>query len=317
MDFEALFARDVLAGLSSTPKSLPTKYIYDDAGSQLFERIMQLPEYYLTRTEHDILDQNKADIINEFGVEQCNLIELGAGNGTKTKVLLDQLMQQSQQFTYVPIDISGAAIADLTEWLVKEIPDLPVEGLVKEYFEGLAWVRNHTKCKNVVLFLGSNIGNFPPKAQNEFLQGLWLSLKPDDLVMIGFDLKKPYYLIQQAYDDNAGITREFNFNLLKRINSELGGEFNLDAFEYYAAYNPMAGANESYLYSVKDQLVYVDALQSHFRFEPWEPIHTEYSYKFSIKQVEQLARDNRFRVVKHFEDKNHYFVDSIWEVRKP
>lgn len=317
MDFETQFARDVLAGLSAKPKYLLTKYTYNGAGSQLFEQIMQLPEYYLTRTETNILETHKEQIATEIGEDPFNLVELGAGNGAKTMLLLEQLLKGDKPFTYVPIDISGSAIADLTEWLVKDLPDLEVEGLVKEYFEGLQWLRTRSKRRNVVLFLGSNIGNFGPTGQRKFLQNLWMSLRPDDLVIIGFDLRKPYYLIQQAYDDRSGVTREFNFNLLKRINEDLGGQFNLENFEYYAMYNPNLSANESFLYSIRDQLVYIEALQSHFRFESFEPIHTEYSFKFSAKEIEQLARDNRFRVVKHLTDKNEYFIDSIWQVRKP
>jgi dimethylhistidine N-methyltransferase len=245
------FPSDVNAGLSRPQKSIASKYLYDAEGDRLFQRIMELPEYYLTRCEFEILRDNRDKILSLIGDGPINLVELGAGDGKKTFLLLEHFVEKGLQFRYVPIDISESAIKGLVENCSNFNGQMAVEGLVAEYFDGLKWLAQLNQRRNFVLFLGSNIGNFTRSDTQLFLRGLWDALNNGDLVLIGFDLKKDVDRIKDAYDDSQGITAQFNLNLLRRINSELGGDFSIDQFEHYWTYNEQMGAIESYLISRK------------------------------------------------------------------
>lgn len=311
------FANDVLLGLGSTPKTLNSKYIYDDEGSRLFEQIMGLEEYYLTQCEFEILKaQTPAFVQPLTDGGPFNLVELGAGNGEKTAILLQYLLEKNFDFKYYPIDISGAAIEGIKKKFHLELPSLNMEGIATDYFEGLKWLKHNTNRRNMVLFMGANIGNLTPPQLKEFLYGLWNSLHIGDLVVIGFDLVKDYYTISRAYNDPQGVTRRFQMNLLGRINRELGGSFNLDAFDYYTTFNPFTSSIESFLVSLKDQPVDIKVLDRRFHFYAYEPIHTEYSFKYRIPDIEAYASEAGFRVVNHLYDSKKYFVDSVWEVEK-
>ena len=219
-------------------------------------------------------------------------------------------------FDFVPIDISEGALIGLMRRLEQHFPSVSASGIVSDYFQGLAWLGQKKDKLSLVLFLGSNIGNFHAEACHGFLCRLWNSLSDGDLVLIGFDLKKDVRTLVRAYDDSHGLTREFNLNLLRRINNELGGTFDLNAFEHYAVYNPTLGAMESYVISKREQHVLIEALQRTFFFDAAEAIHMEYSHKYSIKDVHRLAADNGFEVIADFYDDNKHFADSIWRVRK-
>lgn len=310
------FATDVLIGLSQELKWLPTKYIYDKNGSKLFQKIMALPDYYLTRTEIELLENNKESISEIIGDEDFNLVELGAGDGQKSKILLNEFLSHNLKFNYVPIDISKSAIIELLENLDYEYSNLKIKGLVAEYFNGLRWLSGLDQSKNFVIFLGSSIGNFSSSQIQVFLYSLWDALNDGDYVLIGFDLKKNIEKMEKAYNDNDGITAEFNLNLLKRVNDELGGNFNIEQFQFYSAYDCVEGAIQSYLISKIEQSVFIEELDRLFSFKPWEPIHTESSYKFLVEDIERLAEKNRFEKIENFFDLNKYFVDSLWRVKK-
>lgn len=310
------FANDVLIGLSQPLKWLPSKYIYDRQGSRLFQEIMELPEYYLTRTEIKILESRKKQICKEIEGEEFNLIELGCGDGKKTKILLEQFLKNDHRFHYFPIDIPEDSIAEFMDSLKKEFPDLKARGLVSEYFEGLYWLSEQNHRRNIVLFLGSNIGNFTPIKAGGFLSSLWKALNNNDLVLIGFDLKKDTDMMVKAYNDEKGVTAAFNKNLLIRINRELKGNFDLDQFEFYATYDVVEGAIQSYLISKKKQEVFIGKLKWLFSLRAQEPIHTESSYKYLIEEIEDMANKNNFKLVENFFDSNKYFVDSLWKVVK-
>ena len=311
------FALAVLVGLSESRKALPSKYLYDARGSELFRSITRLPEYYPTDCELDILQSRMEDIIAQVGGEPFNLVELGAGFGRKTKVLLGNLIDAGLDFTYVPIDISESAMKELAETCGRLFPSLTTTGLVSDYFEGLKWLNKRHHRRNVVLFLGSSIGNFTHADARIFLRNLWNALNHDDLTLIGFDLKKDIDLLLHAYNDTQGVTAEFNLNMLHRINRELGGEFDVSAFRHFGTYNVFTGAMESFLISLRDQSVYVDRIGRSFRFREWEPIHIEYSYKYTTADVELLAEETGFAVGQHLYDLRQYFTDSIWNVIKP
>ncbi len=310
------FADDVLEGLSERPKRLSSRYIYDDRGSDFFQQIMSLEDYYPTRCEAEILASHGPAILESFVGAPFNLVDLGAGDGAKTLHLLRHLEQRSVDFTYVPIDISSSAVAGLTRVMHKEVPQVNVGGLVAEYNTALRWLARSEDRRNLVLFLGSNIGNFNRSQARAFLRRLWSGLNDGDCVLIGFDLKKDIDLLLHAYNDSEGVTARFNLNLLQRINEELGGNFDLSTFRHYATYDVFSGAMESYLVSLEKQNVYIDALHSDFTFEAWEPVHTEYSYKYLDSDIVDLAGRTGFEIVGTYRDGKGWFTDSLWRVRK-
>jgi len=310
------FELDVLIGLSESPKRIPSKYFYDAEGSRLFQVITDLPEYYLTRCEYEILETHKKDIAEMISGGTVNLVELGPGDAHKTVVLMEYFLSQGIDFQYVPIDISETALKQLTESLNQRFPQLRVHGFVSGYTNGLKWLNHLQHQRNFVAFLGSNIGNFNRPAARVFLQSLWNALQEDDLVLIGFDLKKDINLMLLAYNDLRGVTAQFNLNVLHRINRELGGNFDVTKFRHYANYDVYSGAMESYLVSLHNQDVHIKGIGQSFHFDPWEPIHTEYSYKYLESDIHELAKMTGFTVEKQLYDSRNYFVDSIWRVKK-
>ena len=310
------FAVDVLIGLSGSPKRLQSKYFYDDKGSRLFQEIMGLSEYYLTDCEFEILETYKSDITAMLAAGEHNIVELGAGDGLKTSVLIEELQKTDVNFRFVPIDISEGAMDTLIDSVSEKFPSIRTEGIVAEYFDGLKWLSNFADQKNIVLFLGSNLGNFPRAQAKIFLRSLWNALNNGDYVLIGFDLKKDIDLMLRAYNDSQGVTAEFNLNLLDRINRELGGDFNREKFRFYASYNVFSGAIESYLVSLEEQSVFIEEIGQSFSFDAWEPIHTEYSYKFLESDIESLAAKTGYVIHKRFYDSRKFFTDSLWRVEK-
>ncbi|QNE38730.1 L-histidine N(alpha)-methyltransferase [Hymenobacter sp. NBH84] len=304
----------VADGLSRTPKMLSSMYFYDDEGSRLFQQIMALPEYYPTRTEFALLTTHQAAIADALrptaADEHFFLVELGAGDGLKTKILLRHLLDTGARFTYVPVDISTGALDGLVASLTDELPTLPVEPVTADYADALTLLAARPGRK-AVLFLGSNIGNFLPKDRHEFLRSVARPLSSDDRLLIGFDLQKDPRLIRAAYDDTQGITAAFNFNLLKRLNRELGADFDLEHWQHYTDYDPLSGAVRSFLVSTRAQTVQFAALDLHVKFAAWEMIHTENSYKFTLPQIEQLGQDVGLTLVHSFSDAQAYFADVV------
>jgi L-histidine Nalpha-methyltransferase len=317
VDYEKqLFALDVLNGLCSSLKSLPCKYLYDDAGSLIFQEIMKLEDYYLTGCELEIFEQQCPKLLPLFAGKPFNVIELGSGDGFKTIHLLQTLVNAQFDFQYVPIDISEQAMEALSQALRQKAPTVTMSGLVGEYFDGLKWLNGRNKRQNFVLFLGSNLGNYNNEQATQFLQSLWYTLNEGDYLLIGLDLVKDITIMEQAYQDKPGVTARFNLNLLSRINRELGGEFSLDHFEFHSKYNFVSRAIDSFLVSRKAQRVLIRELERHFEFEESEVIHTESSHKYTRRQIAQLAKDCGYQVETELFDSKGYFVDSVWKVRK-
>lgn len=310
------FAADVLSGLTSTPKTLHSKYFYDDRGSQLFEQIMQLPEYYPTRTEALIFSTHKHTLLELLKAEPWNLIDLGAGDAAKTRILIDYFYRNGLDFRYVPADISVYALDELVARLQQEYLDLPVKPIPGDYAHTLEWIGKHVSGRKFVLFLGSNIGNFTEMEAIQFLTNIRRTLEPGDRLLVGFDLRKEGHIIHQAYNDAAGVTEAFNKNLLLRINRELGGEFDPDTFDFHANYDPLTGYVRSFLTSKIEQNVYVESFGRTFPFQAWEAIHTENSRKFSLLQIETLAKASGFILERNLFDGNRWFVDSVWQVKR-
>ncbi|HEY1025044.1 MAG TPA: L-histidine N(alpha)-methyltransferase [Sphingobacteriaceae bacterium] len=307
------FLHDVLKGLSSTPKYLLSKYLYDGQGDILFEKIMNSDEYYVTDCELEIL-QNRCDTIVEYIKSFFNgvdLIELGAGNGFKSYHLLKCMMENHIPFTYYPIDISTQIIQYLEQMMPERLPGLKIRGLNGEYFEMMTEIKSLSAKPKVVLFLGATIGNMTPPNAERFCLSLREQLNKGDLVLMGFDLRKNPWIIFNAYNDHGGITREFNLNLLNRINNELDGNFNLDHFEHFENYDPETGACKSYIISLADQKVRISDEQ--IDFEENENIFVETSQKYTLEQTDQMALKAGFKPLDHFLDSRKWFSDVIWE----
>lgn len=310
-EVQSQFAKDALEGLSRTPKKLSSKYFYDETGDKLFQDIMNMPEYYLTNAEYEVFEMHKSELLDLIGGKPFDLIELGAGDGTKTKVLLHYFLEKKANFQYRPIDISPNVLLDLEEDLKANLPELQVKSLPGDYFEMLGKLNSPNGIRKVILFIGANIGNLTRENAVVFLQKIQQNMAKSDLLLIGFDLKKDPDVILKAYNDPAGITAAFNLNLLHRMNRELGADFEVDAFKHWETYNPATGETKSFIVSTKKQSVQL--FDQTFYFDAWEAIDVELSQKYSLIEIENLAKNTGFSVTQHFFDSNHYFVDSLWE----
>lgn len=309
------FSEDVAEGLSGEQKRLPSKYFYDAEGDRLFQEIMKMPEYYLTDSEYEIFSTKAAGILGAMSINsgEFNLVEFGAGDGFKTKVLIERMLDAGARLNYAPIDISGDVLEQLKSDFQKTFPGLSINPQNAEYFQALENLGSVSDLPKLILFIGSSIGNFSRDKSIEFLSALKTKLHNGDKMLIGFDLRKNPKVILDAYNDKQGITKAFNLNLLKRINAELGGNFDLEAFDHYPIYDPEAGIAKSYIVSLKEQDVYIDACNATYHFGKGEAIHTEISRKFSVDEINEIAENSGFKVVEHFFDCKHYFVNTLIE----
>lgn len=308
------FLNDVLNGLMAEKKFLSSKYFYDETGDRIFQQIMEMGEYYLTDAEMEILQHQTDELANVMVSNSgaFDLIELGAGDATKSVHLLKTLLSRQIEFSYLPIDISQHVIEDLEENLPKKLPALKVQGLNGDYFAMVKKAKSLSGRRKILLFMGANIGNMDVAEAKEFCKALRNELSPEDLLIIGFDLKKNPRQILAAYDDAAGITKSFNLNLLSRINRELDGDFEVDQFDHYASYDPETGACKSYLVSLKDQVVNIG--DETISFAANEHIYMEISQKYSLKEINDLAMETGFTPTADFFDRQKYFVDTVWKV---
>ncbi len=310
-------AEDTLIGLSSKQKFLSSKYFYDENGSRIFQDIMHMPEYYLTDCEFEIFDLQKQSILEAFSANHTrfDLIELGAGDGYKTKILLSWFLQKKKDFTYMPIDISSNTLSELATSLKIDLPTLQIDEQAGDYFEMMEYINSYDSSPKIILFLGSNIGNFSWQESVIFLRHIKEQMKAQDQLFIGFDLKKDPRVIMNAYDDPHGNTRDFNLNLLERLNRELGANFRVKNFRHHAVYDPVSGAAKSYLVSLTDQQVDIDELETSFHFKPFETIYTEMSQKYNLEMIEELAYSCGFEIKQNFYDSKRYFVNSLWKLK--
>ena len=307
------FEKEVCEGLTAFPKYLSSKYFYDEIGDKLFQQIMALPEYYLTRAEYEIFETHRSEIVQSFDTDQegFDLIELGAGDGKKTKVLLKELNNKGFDFTYVPIDISQNAVEGLVNDLANEMPGIDVNGEIGEYFEVLDRLKQLSDRKKVIMVLGSNIGNLLHQRAIQFLKKLCNAMNPNDLVLMGFDQKKHPQKVLDAYNDKTGVTAAFNKNVLTRINKELNANFDLDKFMHWETYDPESGTAKSYLVSTEKQTVDIDDLSLQVHFEAWESIHTEISQKYDDDIVKWLAEESGLEISQSFADQNMDYKDYL------
>jgi L-histidine N-alpha-methyltransferase len=308
------FKQEVYQGLTSYPKFLSSKYIYDKAGDALFQDIMNMPEYYLTNSEFSILEAYKVQLAKHFSDDEkpFHLIEMGAGDGKKTKILLHHFTDKKHNFTYRPIDISQNALDSLQADLKDEIPGLATKPLQGTYFETLKKLNFATDERKVILFLGSNIGNLLHDQAIEFLSQIKEYMHPNDLLFIGFDQKKNPQILLDAYNDATGITARFNKNLLVRINRELDADFDVDSFMHWEVYDPESGTAKSYLVAQSPQKVRIEKLNLDVTFNAWETVHTEISQKYDDKTVHWLAEKSGLKVLETFSDTMNYYKNYLF-----
>ena len=311
------FKKDVETGLSENPKTLPSKYFYNKKGDALFVEIMNMPEYYLTRSELDIFQNKTQELIAAFGIQPDHyfeLIELGAGDGSKTKELLKDLDDQHFKFDYFPIDISENALDLLEKDLKETLPNVSVRKQEGDYFNVLTSLKESKKPK-VILFLGSNIGNMEDDVAAAFMYNLSQNLQQGDKLLLGVDLIKSKDIVLPAYHDPKGITAKFNLNLLQRINDELDGNFNLDQFEHQPEYDEAEGIAKSYIVSTVEQKVQIKTMQKTFEFAAGEKIHTEISRKYNDEIVKKVIANTSLTFTNKILDSKAYFADYILEKR--
>ena len=313
------FAEAVLKGLSGKPKSLPSWLIFDDRGSKIFQEIVRLETYLPAVSEIEIIHTHKqtiADLI--ISQKALQIIDLGSGDGSKSMILLEHLMEKNQPIHFMPIDISAGAVKNLVATLRSKFKNtsLTVTGIASEFFQGLSAVPRGQFERNFVFFFGVSIGNQDYSSAGRFLRKLWGSLKDGDFVMIGFDLMKNPKLLYRAYNDPGGVFQKFNLHVLDVINQKLEANFVKDNFVQEANYNEKSRAVESIVYSTQEQTVRIPALDREFHFKEWEGMQTEQSYKFTMAEIEALAQNNGFQIIEHLFDSQKFFVDSIWKVEK-
>jgi L-histidine Nalpha-methyltransferase len=302
-------AIEVLNGLTERPKTLSPWLFYDQKGSQLFEEITELPEYYVTRTERQILAEHAEEIVTAAaGGRDLSMIELGAGTATKTGLLLNAAVGLQGSVVYYPIDVSESALEEARTRLEAELPEVIVEPIVADYTEGMRQNSAAHSGRKLVLYIGSSIGNFSPADALEVLRGVRAQLLPGDSLLLGTDMVKGVDTLLAAYDDAAGVTASFNKNILVRINRELDANFNPNLFCHRARWNEHHSRIEMHLESLLAQKIVLRALDTELRFAPGETIHTENSYKFTDERVVALLTRAGFKLRQQWSDPNHWFT---------
>lgn len=305
----ATILAEVREGLSRTPRELSPKYFYDERGSRLFEEITRLPEYYLTRAEREILVARAGEIVRD--VMPKTLVELGAGSAAKTRILLDALVDRLVEVTYVPVDVSEEFLAETGRTLMAEYPSLRVVPVVGDISASIDVPRT-VEGPVLFAFLGSTIGNFDAASANALLRRVRGQMRPGDRLLLGTDLRKDVAILNAAYNDAAGITAEFNRNMLRVLNAELGADFDVEQFEHRAFYNEREHRIEMHLHAVGDQVVHIPGMPA-FTVCNGQSIRTELSHKHDRHSVDALAAVARMRVARWFTDGEQRFALSILE----
>ena len=298
---EKTFAEEISSSLIGNSKFISPKFFYDKKGSDLFEKICTLSEYYPTRTEIDIL-KNLSIELPSYLDETFRLVELGSGASVKTRLILDVFTSLQDTTEYFPIDISEI-LTESSEQLLKDYDGLHITGIIDTYEGGLEFLKNYDDKKNLIIFLGSSFGNFSPNAGREFLKKINSTMKSGDLFLIGLDLIKDKQILESAYNDSLGVTAQFNLNVLSRINDELDADFNLDNFLHYSIYNKEDQRIEMYLKSLVRQSIIISKSNLLLNLEKNELIHTEYSHKYSLDQIRELLESVGFKI-------NHVWLDD-------
>lgn len=308
---QANFARDVSEGLSANPKQLFPKYLYDALGSKLFEAICQTEEYYPTRAETEILSRHSDEIVRfNSGFEV--LIELGSGSAEKTRKVIEAMLRTQPTLLFVPIDISASALEESSRALLQSYPELKIKAYAADYFDALAALKPLDSGPALVLFLGSNIGNFEKPAAADFLRAIRNVVRAGDALLLGADLKKDRQTLEAAYNDAVGVTRAFIINQLARINREFGADFDLRAFELVSIYDETVGRIDVYLESLRQQSVKIPALNLSLTLAAGERIHMENAYKYDLEELAIMAQQSGFDLKKSWLDERKRFSSNLF-----
>ena len=297
--------RDVVDGLQQQQKSIPPRYFYDAKGSQLFEAICELPEYYPTRTEASILEQHAAEIISK--TKAVELVELGSGSSTKTRYLFNAYRDLNTPLYYVPVDVSGSILEESAEDLLTEYPQLKIQGKVATYSQALQELSNNFLGKRIIIFLGSSIGNFNNIECDRFIQQVTSALNPGDYFLLGIDLQKPVEILEAAYNDAKDVTAAFNLNMLQHLNNRFDGNFNLNNFKHQAIYNQTEHQIEMYLISQQQQTVTLSSLNLTIELKKEERILTEISRKFDLVKMKKYLGDRNLNLIQTYTDSRQWF----------
>jgi dimethylhistidine N-methyltransferase len=325
-DARAAFARDVATGLRSTPKQLFPKYFYDELGSELFDAICLLPEYYLTRAENEIFARHADEIIEATADNNRSnnttptlaLLEMGSGSATKTRRIIEALLRRQPTLLYLPVDISASALNASADALLQSYPALQIEAYASDYNTALAHLTGERDAREerlLALFLGSNIGNFDRDGAGQFLRALRGVLRAGDALLVGADLKKDQATLEAAYDDALGVTAAFNLNQLVRLNREFDADFKLRAFRHVAEYNEAEGRVEIYIESKFAQVVSLPRLDMEITFAEGERVHTENSYKYDTNELDELAERTGFNCLRRWTDAAGRFSSNLFIAR--
>lgn len=298
------FAEEILEGFGLKNKSIHPKFFYDEHGSKIFDKICELPEYYLTRTEIQILKKIRDKISPKL--DDFRLVELGSGSAIKTRIILDILNKTQPAPEYFPIDISEV-LTESSKILQKMYPKLHIKGIIDTYEGGLQFIEEYDDKKNLILFLGSSLGNFSENDARNFLKQINSVMKKKDLFLVGLDLVKDKKILDMAYNDTQGITAQFNLNVLQRINDELDGNFDLKNFEHYSFYNQKLQRIEMYLKSKIKQIIHISKTNTKIELEQDELIHTEYSHKYTVPQIKDMMKKSNFKIENIWFDSNKYY----------
>lgn len=297
--------KQIITGLTQTPKTLPPKYFYDDRGSELFEQICQLPEYYPTRTEASILHLCAAEIARFTG--PCELVELGSGSSTKTRILLDAYQQFGYPLRYIPVDVSGGILESSAYELLQEYPTLQIKGLVSTYELALQHLQPTSLPSRMIAFLGSTLGNLNPSESQQFFTQMTAALEPGEYVLLGVDLQKPVHILEAAYNDQQGVTAAFNLNMLQHLNRKFKGNFDCRQFEHLAFYNSQFHQIEMHLRSRTDQTAKLDQLDLTIKLAAGETIRTEISRKFDLTTLQSDLKRHGLNILHRWSDPNLWF----------
>ena len=307
------FADDVKNGLTSKKKYLLPKYFYDSKGSDLFEEIMRLDEYYPTETERSII-KNISESLPQLDGKLSTIVEIGSGSSEKTRHIIEAFSNTRDKVYYIPLDISDIII-ESSQKLLQEFENISIEGIISEYENGLQIASAANEDPKLYLFLGSSIGNFTFEDSIDFLDNLSSIMQPHDRLLIGFDRIKDRDILRRAYDDSIGVTAKFNLNILERINKELKANFNLNAFDHLAKFNEEKSRIEMHLVSKKLQTVKIDDLELQVHFEAGETIHTENSYKYTPEMIDKLSQESGLQIEKIFTDRKDYFSLVLFQIK--
>ena len=305
------FAGDVRAGLTAVPKTLPPKYFYDALGSRLFEAICQLPEYYLTRAETEIFETHAAEIVAQ-AMSLVTVVELGSGSSIKTRLLIEALLARQGDLHYQPIDISETILVESALKLLNDYASLRITAQAADYTRGLGGIARRAGERVLVLFLGSNIGNYKPAEARALLDEVRRNLLTGDGLLLGVDLKKSAAILEPAYDDALGVTAAFNLNLLAHINRELDADFDVRRFQHRSFFNEAQSRIETHLVSRIAQTINIRKLDLSIEFDEGETIHTEYSYKYDLEMLSTLARSCGFESRQTWFDAEKRFSCNFW-----